>query len=61
MAKIVSTATMGVDSDITGIGRVSSSKKALQKAGMNLNDMELIEINEAFVPQYVACEKVMGL
>jgi len=61
LARIVSVATTGVDPDIMGIGPVSSSKKALEKASMSLDDMELIEINEAFAAQYLACEKVMGL
>jgi len=61
MARIVSTATSGVDPDIMGIGPVSSSKKALEKAGFSLDDIELIELNEAFAAQYLACEKAMGL
>jgi acetyl-CoA C-acetyltransferase len=61
MARIVSTATSGVDPDIMGIGPVSSSKKALEKAGLSLDDIELIELNEAFAAQYLACEKAMGL
>jgi acetyl-CoA C-acetyltransferase len=44
-----------------GIGPVSSSKKALDKAGLTIQDLELIEINEAFAAQYLACEKAMGL
>ena len=61
MARIVSTATSGVDPDIMGIGPVFSSKKALEKAGLSLDDIELIELNEAFAAQYLACEKTMGL
>jgi acetyl-CoA C-acetyltransferase len=61
MARIVSTATSGVDPDIMGIGPVSSSKKALEKAEVSLDDIELIELNEAFAAQYLACEKAMGL
>jgi acetyl-CoA C-acetyltransferase len=61
MARIVSTATVGVDPDIMGIGPVYATEKALKKAGMKLDQMELIEINEAFAVQYLACEKVMGL
>ena len=48
MARIVSTATSGVDPDIMGIGPVPSTHKALEKAGMALDAMELIEVNEAF-------------
>ena len=61
MAKIVSTATSGVDPDIMGIGPVPSTKIAMEKAGMSLDDMDLIELNEAFAAQYLACEKAMGL
>lgn len=61
MARIISTATVGVDPDIMGIGPVYATEKALKKAGMKLNEIELIEINEAFAAQYLACEKVMGL
>lgn len=61
LAKIVSVATTGVDPDIMGIGPVSSSKKALEKANLTLKDIELFEINEAFAAQYIACEKEMGL
>jgi acetyl-CoA C-acetyltransferase len=61
MATIVSTATSGVDPDIMGIGPVSATQKAMEKAGLSLKDMELIELNEAFAAQYLACEKAMGL
>ncbi|HCF51378.1 MAG TPA: acetyl-CoA C-acyltransferase, partial [Syntrophomonas sp.] len=61
MAKIVSTATAGVDPDIMGIGPIPSSRRALQKAGLTLEDIELIEVNEAFAAQYLACEKELGL
>ncbi|HEX3012623.1 MAG TPA: thiolase family protein [Syntrophomonadaceae bacterium] len=61
MATILSTATAGVDPAYMGIGPVSSSAKALKKAGLTLQDMELVEVNEAFAAQYLACEKLMGL
>jgi acetyl-CoA C-acetyltransferase len=61
MARISATATTGVEPEIMGIGPVSASNNALQKAGMNLNQVELIEVNEAFAAQYLACEKVLGL
>lgn len=61
MATIVSTATTGVEPEYMGIGPVSSSALALKKAGLSLQDMDLIEVNEAFAAQYLACEKVMGL
>jgi acetyl-CoA C-acetyltransferase len=61
MATVVATATTGVEPEIMGIGPVSATKKALEKAGLTLADMELIEVNEAFAAQYLACEKAMGL
>jgi acetyl-CoA C-acetyltransferase len=61
MARIVSTATTGVAPDIMGIGPVSSTRKALEKAGLELGDMELVELNEAFAAQYLACEMGLGL
>ena len=61
MARVLSMATTGVAPEIMGIGPVSSSKKALDKAGLSIDDMELIEINEAFAAQYLACEKAMGV
>lgn len=61
MATIVSTATTGVEPEIMGIGPVSASRKALDKAGLTLSDIQLIEINEAFAAQYLACEKELGL
>ncbi len=59
--RIVSTATAGVDPDIMGIGPVPASRKALAKAGLTLNNIHLIELNEAFAAQYLACEKELGL
>ncbi|MCM2283202.1 MAG: thiolase family protein [Desulfobacula sp.] len=61
MARIISTATTGVAPDIMGIGPVSSTRKALEKAGLELRDMELVELNEAFAAQYLACEMGLGL
>lgn len=61
MANIVSVATTGVNPDIMGIGPVSATKKALKKAGLELSDIDLFEVNEAFAAQYIACEKELGL
>ncbi|MBN1498089.1 MAG: thiolase family protein [Spirochaetes bacterium] len=61
LAKVVSTATTGVEPEIMGIGPVSATRKALEKAGLSLADMELVEVNEAFAAQYLACEKALGL
>ena len=44
-----------------GYGPVPATQKALQKAGLTLDDMELIEVNEAFAAQYLACEKLLEL
>ncbi len=61
MARIVATGTAGVDPDIMGIGPVPATKIALRKAGLALDQIELVELNEAFAAQYLACEKVLGL
>jgi acetyl-CoA C-acetyltransferase len=61
MARILATATTGVEPEIMGIGPVSASRNALQRAGLTLNQVELVEVNEAFAAQYLACEKVLGL
>ncbi len=60
MVKIVSYASAGVDPSIMGIGPVPATKKALEKAGMSLNQMDLIEANEAFASQSVAVAKDLG-
>lgn len=61
MARILSTATVGVDPDIMGIGPVDATRKALAKAGLTLKDLDRVELNEAFAAQYLACEKELGL
>lgn len=61
LGRIVSTATAGVDPEFMGIGPAPASKKGLNKAGLGLKDIGLVELNEAFAAQYLACEKVMGL
>lgn len=61
LATIVSTATTGVDPDIMGIGPVSATEKALKKANLTLDQIDLIELNEAFAAQYIACEKALNL
>ncbi|MCL4149569.1 UNVERIFIED_CONTAM: hypothetical protein GTU68_053774 [Idotea baltica] len=60
-AKILSSAVVGVEPKIMGIGPVQASKKALQKAGLTLADMDIIELNEAFAAQSLACIREMGL
>ena len=61
MGRIVSWAYAGVEPEIMGIGPVPATRAALQKAGLSLNDIDLIEVNEAFAAQYLAVEKELGL
>ena len=61
MAKIISMAVAGVDPAIMGIGPVPATKKALQKANLKIEDLSLIELNEAFASQSLACIHDLGL
>lgn len=61
MAKIVSMAVAGVDPAIMGIGPVPATNKALQRAGLQVSDLDLIELNEAFASQSIACIHDLGL
>lgn len=61
MAKIKSMAVAGVDPSIMGIGPVPATKKALQRAGLTVADLDLIELNEAFASQSIACIHDLGL
>ena len=61
MARIVSAAVAGVEPRIMGIGPVYASDKALERAGLTLADMDIIEINEAFAAQVLACTRKMGI
>jgi acetyl-CoA acyltransferase len=60
-AKILSAAVCGVEPRIMGIGPVEASKKALSRAGLTLADMDVIEVNEAFAAQVLACSRTLGL
>lgn len=60
-AKIVSMASAGVDPAIMGIGPVPATQKALQRAGMRIEDIGLVELNEAFASQTIACMKELNL
>ncbi len=61
LARIVSAAISGVEPRIMGIGPVEASKKALSRAGLTLDQMDLIELNEAFAAQVLACTRQLGL
>lgn len=60
LAKIVSYASAGVDPALMGTGPIPSSQKAMAKAGLKIEDLDLIEANEAFAAQFVACGKTLG-
>jgi acetyl-CoA acetyltransferase family protein len=57
IARIVSSAVVGVEPRIMGIGPVEASNKALKKAGLTMDDMDIIELNEAFAAQALACTR----
>jgi acetyl-CoA acyltransferase 2 len=61
IARLVSWGIAGVEPDIMGIGPAPASRKALAKAGLTLDQMDLVEVNEAFAPQYAAVAKDLGL
>lgn len=61
MAKVISMAVAGVDPAIMGIGPVAATKKALSRAGLTIDDLDLIELNEAFASQSIACIHDLGL
>jgi acetyl-CoA acyltransferase len=61
LGRLVSFATAGVDPEIMGIGPVEAVPKALARAGLTLDDVELIELNEAFAAQVVAVVRRLGL
>ena len=61
LARIVSAAVAGVEPSIMGIGPVFASQKALKRAGLTLEDMDILELNEAFAAQVLACTRALGL
>jgi len=61
LAKILSCAAAGVDPTVMGIGPVPASRKALERAGLGVNDLDLIELNEAFAAQSIAVIRELGL
>jgi acetyl-CoA acetyltransferase family protein len=61
IGRVVSWGIAGVPPEIMGIGPVPASRKALEKAGLDLADIDLVEVNEAFAGQYLAVERELGL
>ena len=61
LGRLVAWAVVGVEPKYMGIGPAPAARKALTKAGLNLDQMDLVEVNEAFAPQYLAVEKELGL
>jgi len=61
LARVVSTAVAGVDPAIMGVGPVPAARKALARAGISVDDLDLVELNEAFASQSVVCMDELGL
>ena len=61
LGRLVAWGIAGVEPKYMGIGPAPAARRALQRAGLKLADMDLVEVNEAFAPQYVAVEKELGL
>lgn len=61
IARIVSWGIAGVDPTVMGIGPVPAIKQALERANLSIEDLDVVEVNEAFAAQYLAVEKALGL
>jgi 3-oxoadipyl-CoA thiolase len=61
LARVVSTAVAGVDPAIMGVGPVPAARKALARAGLGVDDLDLVELNEAFASQSIVCMDELGL
>jgi len=61
LARVVSTAVAGVDPSVMGLGPIPATRKALARAGLTVNDLDLVELNEAFASQSIACIRELGL
>jgi 3-oxoadipyl-CoA thiolase len=61
LARIVSTAVAGVRPDEMGLGPIPASRKALERAGLSIDDMGIVELNEAFASQVIACLEELGV
>jgi acetyl-CoA acetyltransferase family protein len=61
IARVVSMAVAGVDPSIMGVGPIPATRKALQRAGLSVGDLGLVELNEAFAAQALVCRQELGL
>lgn len=61
MAQIISSAVVGVEPRIMGIGPVGASRLALKRAGISMDQVDVIELNEAFAAQVLACTRQLGI
>ena len=61
MARVVATAVAGVDPAVMGLGPIPATRKVLERAGLTVADLDLVELNEAFASQAVACVRELGL
>ena len=61
LARIVSTSVQGCDPDVMGLGPIGASQKALKRANLNIDDIDIVELNEAFASQSLACIKDLGI
>ena len=61
MARVVATAVAGVDPAVMGLGPIPATRKALERAGLAVGDLDLVELNEAFASQSIACIRELGL
>ena len=61
LARIVSMAAAGVDPKYMGVGPIPASRKALERAGLTIDDIDLVELNEAFASQSLACARELGI
>ncbi len=60
LARVVTSATFGVDPSVMGIGPIGATRKALERANLTVDDVDLVELNEAFAAQSVACVRELG-
>ncbi|HXY31911.1 MAG TPA: acetyl-CoA C-acyltransferase [Gemmatimonadaceae bacterium] len=61
LARVVASAVAGVSPDVMGIGPVPATRKALERAGLKIEDIDLVELNEAFAAQSIACIRELGI